>query len=40
MDETWILVEPTKYDEPHEVAELEMEPGFFISRTTCPTEYG
>lgn len=36
MDETWILVEPTKYDEPHEVAELEMEPGFFISPYDVP----
>ena len=36
MGEKWIQVEPTKYDEPHEVAELEMEPGFFISPYDVP----
>ena len=36
MDEKWIHVEPTKYDEAHEVEELEMEPGFFISPYDVP----
>ena len=36
IDEKWIQVEPTKYDEPHEVEALEMEPGFFISPYDVP----
>ena len=36
IDEKWIQVEPTKYDEAHEVEELEMEPGFFISPYDVP----
>ena len=36
IGEKWIQVEPTKYDEAHEVEELEMEPGFFISPYDVP----
>ena len=37
---TWTDIDPTRYDEAHEVQGLELDPGYFISPTTCRTVYG